>query len=255
MHDKRILKIPPFRASTRRAFRKEGSTTRAGFFIFSMEHEDRILGIYAEQIEAYKEMYNIERIRSASEAELWGVISRMEKIVEERKITQHELTEYTANPEKYWDKSKILKFQHEKQLKAINEIILHLETMLKFAKIEQRKYTNKRFSETLNNLATVLQRLNSQTPKKSPEIKTKTEKIKPLPEKNSIQKELSNNPKEATRFTQKHKIIKKGVDELHSSLKSERPETTLEETKRIYADLTKDSYENVNKAYHYKGKK
>ena len=52
MHDQRILKIPPFRALTRRAFRKESSTTRAGFFLFDMEISDD--GLFIQAMPAFR---------------------------------------------------------------------------------------------------------------------------------------------------------------------------------------------------------
>jgi hypothetical protein len=53
----------------------------------------------------------------------------------------------------------------------------------------------------------------------------------------------------------KHHIIKMGVDKLLSDMRIEEPSTTLEKAKRLYGNQTGDTYENVNKLYHYKPKK
>jgi hypothetical protein len=53
----------------------------------------------------------------------------------------------------------------------------------------------------------------------------------------------------------KHTIVKEEVDKLLKSLRLERPETTLDEAKHVHANQVGDTYANVNKSYHYKGKK
>jgi hypothetical protein len=53
----------------------------------------------------------------------------------------------------------------------------------------------------------------------------------------------------------KHKVVKEGVNKMLKSLRLERPETTLDEAKHVYANQEGLSYANVNKAYHYKSKK
>ena len=60
---------------------------------------------------------------------------------------------------------------------------------------------------------------------------------------------------ESNEHIPKHKIVKVGVSKMLESLRLGRPEATLDEAKRVYADQVGDSYANVNKAYHYKGKK
>ncbi|MGA2622806.1 MAG: hypothetical protein ABSF91_03055 [Bacteroidota bacterium] len=55
--------------------------------------------------------------------------------------------------------------------------------------------------------------------------------------------------------TPKHVLIKSGVNKMLESLRLEKPETSLEEAKRIYAHLNGLSYTNVNKSYHYTAKK
>ena len=72
----------------------------------------------------------------------------------------------------------------------------------------------------------------------------------------TVQRTTKNAEKELSpKYAPKHRIIKDEVDKLLQSLRMERPETTLEESKQVYANLTRDSYPNVNRLYHYKGKK
>jgi hypothetical protein len=56
-------------------------------------------------------------------------------------------------------------------------------------------------------------------------------------------------------YLPKHKIVKQDVDKLLKALRSVMPEISLETAKRVYASLYDISFENVNKQYHYKGKK
>ena len=58
-----------------------------------------------------------------------------------------------------------------------------------------------------------------------------------------------------TKHEFKYARIKVGVDRLLRALRLERPDTSLEEAKRIYAEEEHISYGLVNRLYHYKAKK
>ncbi len=73
-----------------------------------------------------------------------------------------------------------------------------------------------------------------------------------------IRKEKTNGIRDSggeTKFEPKHQIVKREVNKLLTSLRIEKPSSTLEEAKRLYGHQTKNTYENVNKLYHYKPKK
>lgn len=57
------------------------------------------------------------------------------------------------------------------------------------------------------------------------------------------------------RHIPKYIIVKKGVDDLLAKKRLSDSDYSLEEAKHEYADLTNDTYDNVNKAYYYKPKK
>lgn len=72
----------------------------------------------------------------------------------------------------------------------------------------------------------------------------------------TIRRKKSNGAEDlSVRYAPKHKIVKSEVDKLLQSLRAERPETTLDESKQVFANLTGDSYSNVNRLYHYRAKK
>jgi len=53
----------------------------------------------------------------------------------------------------------------------------------------------------------------------------------------------------------KYLRVKKGVDLLLKEMSLDDQEATLEQAKKKYARITNDSYSNVNRLYHYHGKK
>jgi hypothetical protein len=87
-------------------------------------------------VEAYREKYNLEVIQSADDEQIRKLIQEMEIQIEHYKNTQHQLNEYQNNPEKYLKKPEEINYNHKIQLKAVNELILYLESTLRTAKIE-----------------------------------------------------------------------------------------------------------------------
>ena len=75
--------------------------------------------------------------------------------------------------------------------------------------------------------------------KKIDKINIKVKERHPLPEKT----------------TPKYEIVKVGVDRMLKRLQLERPSTTKDEAKRVYANQTNDTYSNVNRLYYYTVKK
>jgi hypothetical protein len=68
-------------------------------------------------------------------------------------------------------------------------------------------------------------------------------------------KKIKTTGEKDTDYIPKHRIVKRDVDKLLASMRLEKPETTLDDAKRLYGHQTKNSYSNINKAYHYKPKK
>ncbi len=207
MHDKGILKIPPFRASTRRAFRKEGSTTRAGFFISSMANK-RITEIFME-------LENLNRWRES--------ILRKDDFSFEKK--------------KEWLERVVRQRESlEKELDALRnqESILH--------KIGEKNPIIKGAVDWWSGKPT----------QRAPIINLQVNQI-PQTEK-PIEK-TTRKKSEPKDYRPKNQRIKDGVNKLLQDMKIDRPETTLEDAKRLYARQTDDTYENVNRLYHYTPKK
>jgi hypothetical protein len=90
-------------------------------------------------IEAYRGKYNLKVIQSADDEHIRKLIQEMEIHIERYKNTQHQLNEYQNNPEKYLEKPEGINYNHKVQLKAVNELILYLESMIKVAMIEIRE--------------------------------------------------------------------------------------------------------------------
>jgi hypothetical protein len=140
-----------------------------------MESNKTAKAIFLEMIEAYEEKYNLEKIQSASEDELHKLMIELEHHIEQFKITQYELSEITTKPEKYLKKPNETPMQYSDQLKAVNEIILHMESILKHANIEMRKYNVAGLKEAIKELKSVVK-------KKVEEIKNEDSPEKEIPE-------------------------------------------------------------------------
>lgn len=128
--------------------------------------------IYIKQIETFENDYSLKKIQSASDNELQAIIKSIKNWIERLKIPQEQYTQIVKNPKNFPKQSKHEKTLNASYLQTLNRILLHLETMLKFAVQEDKKFSPQRINKIIGMFTKALENMNErhQARKNKPHI-------------------------------------------------------------------------------------